>query len=651
MSLVSGLVHRAQSRKIMIFKNFLRILLDAAVYTAAFTLAYCLRFDGIPPEPHLEQLIFLLSFVVIARVVVNLTFGVYRSIWRYVSLNDIVLLLLATSVPTAVMVLGRIFLSSQQYIWRVPYSVSAIEFLLAVAGASALRMLRRVWFETSEGRATGAKPKAKPKVRVLLVGAGMAGVMVAKEAKKGKNLNWRVVGFIDDDPKKLKTSIHGLNVLGRTADIPMLVGKCGVDRVIITIANASSKDIRRIVETCEAVPVPVKIIPAMFEILDDRVSINRLRDVAIDDLLGREVVNFGECPVNTAQDFRGKRILVTGAGGSIGSEICRQLCTFSPSELLLLDKDENGVYELDSELGQIHCHVARKIIICDIRDFNRLSSVLNLHKPQVIFHAAAHKHVPLMEDNPVEAVTTNIEGTLNLLKLTEHTECERFVMLSTDKAVNPTSLMGATKRAAELMIQSFSSSTTLFSCVRFGNVLGSRGSVVPLFQAQIRRGGPLTLTDRNVVRFFMTIPEAVQLVIQAATLGCRGEIFVLDMGKPVKIVDLAKDLIRLSGLKEGEIEIVYTGLRPGEKSHEELFYSFERAAATKFPKIVSVAPIAIEFDGFWQCLEGILAQHRDMDDQALRQSIFNLIQDVIPTEMRSQQTALRPVKKFGRAEA
>ncbi|MGI8785222.1 MAG: polysaccharide biosynthesis protein [Acidobacteriota bacterium] len=630
--------------------TLMKIAIDALIYGLAISFAYWARFDGPPPEFYLHQLQILLGLLIMVRLVCNFGLRIYKQMWGYFSLNDAILLTLSTALPSVLLASGRVFLTPEAQLWRVPFGVVLIDFLLATGATGAIRVLRRVWIERNESRVQRGDPRrAFSRTKVILVGAGMAGILVAREVRKKKNLNWGLIGFVDDDPEKLDTKIHGVPVIGTTREIPALVRRYGVDRVIITIANASSRDIRRIVEICEAVPVPVKIVPGMFEILNEKVTIQKLRDVAIDDLLGREVVSFEECSANMAQHLRGKRILITGAGGSIGSEICRQICMYSPAELLLIEKDENGLYEIDSELAHSQRHIVRHAVICDIRNADRLAALLHSYKPQVIFHAAAHKHVPLMEENPVEAVTNNIQGTLNLLQLCEPIGCERFVMLSTDKAVNPTSIMGASKRAAEVMIQSLSSKKTLFSCVRFGNVLGSRGSVVPLFQSQIRRGGPITLTDRNVVRYFLTIPEAVQLVIQASTLGSNGEIYVLDMGQPVKIVDLARDLIRLSGLDENAIDIEFTGLRPGEKLHEELYYSFEKATSTDFTKISSIAPADIDFERFWSDLNSILDSCESMEKEVLRQSIFNLISDCMRAEA-SQSRLPRPVASFSAAK-
>lgn len=621
-----------------------KISLDAVICGFAFVLAYWVRFDGRPPGFYVHQLQFLLLGVIGLRLITNSLFGVYRQIWAYFSLNDILTLGAATVVPSAVLVLVRLVLTSEHQIWRVSLGIALIDLLLVFGGGAGVRLLARLWFERYETKPEKNLEKGKSS-KVLLIGAGMAGIMVAKEAKRQKNLNWEVIGFVDDDPHKRNNMIHGIEVIGGTTDIPRLAKEKGVDRVIITIANASSKDIRRIVETCEAIPIPVKIVPGMFEILDDKVGITKLRDVDIVDLLGRAVTDFTSHSENVKQYFYGKRILVTGAGGSIGSEICRQLHAFVPSQFILLDNHENSLFEIDCELDVFQPRIARKTEICDIRNTQRLSSLLHSYRPQIIFHAAANKHVPLLEHNHLEAVATNIKGTLALLNLAEEIDCERFVMLSTDKAVNPSSIMGACKRVSELMIQTSGGKKTSFSCVRFGNVLGSKGSVVPLFRTQIQRGGPLTVTDRNATRFFMTIQEAAQLVIRATTVGSKGEIYVLDMGKPVKIFNLAQDMINLSGLSDDSIEICFTGLRPGEKLHEELFYPYEKVSPTIFPKIVSLAPVDLDGERFWQELEGFLKEHTSMQEQALRQRLFSLASSFVNLEKaQSAKTELRAIK-------
>jgi FlaA1/EpsC-like NDP-sugar epimerase len=393
-----------------------------------------------------------------------------------------------------------------------------------------------------------------------------------------------VVGFVDDDAMKVGTVIQGHKVLGDSASIARIAKERSAEQAIITIASAAGSTIRKIVEVCEKAGLPVKIIPGIYEILQGKVGISRIREVTIEDLLGREAV---ELDLEAIGRFlRGKRVLVTGAGGSIGSELCRQVARFDPEQIILLEQAENPLFEIDGEMRRERPNLDAVPVIADVCDSNRVDTVFSRFRPQVVFHAAAHKHVPMMEWNPGEALKNNIFGTRKVADAADRFGAEAVVMISTDKAVNPTSVMGASKRVAEVYVQALARrSKTKFVAVRFGNVLGSAGSVIPTFKEQIRRGGPITVTHPEMKRYFMTIPEACQLVMEAATMGQGGEIFVLDMGEPVRIADLARDLIRLSGLTEEEIPIVFTGVRPGEKLFEELSTNGENMSRTRHPKI------------------------------------------------------------------
>jgi FlaA1/EpsC-like NDP-sugar epimerase len=435
--------------------------------------------------------------------------------------------------------------------------------------------------------------------RVLIAGAGEAGAMVLRELRANPQMGLIPVGFVDDDPAKQNMLIHRIRVLGDRIAIPTLVRQHRVDQVIIAMPSASGKAIRTLLGVCEAAGVRTRTIPGMYELLGGNVSISQLRDVQIEDLLRREPVKTDTAQVTAL--LRGRRVLVTGAGGSIGAELCRQIARCDPVELTLLGHGENSIFDIYNELskragergnrgaGETE-HVSRctlHAVIADVRDGERLRGILMQRRPEIVFHAAAHKHVPLMEENEVEAVTNNVLGTLRLVEASLAADVQAFVLISTDKAVNPTSVMGATKRVAELLVQAATGQTGgCYVAVRFGNVLGSRGSVVPLFRQQIAAGGPVTVTHPDIKRYFMTIPEAVQLVLQAAALGRGGEVFVLDMGEPVRIADLACDLIRLSGLEPGrDIDIAYTGLRPGEKLFEELSLAGESYRQTVHSKI------------------------------------------------------------------
>lgn len=451
--------------------------------------------------------------------------------------------------------------------------------------------------------------------RVMIVGAGEAGQMVINEINKNKGkLNRQVVALIDDNEQLLGQEVCGKTVDGRVDDIPDLVKKFMVDEIIFSIANISNKRKKEIIDICRATSCYTKTIPSFLEIIDGKVDFKIIRDVEIDDLLGRD-------PVNLDMDkIRGyishKIVMVTGAGGTIGSELCRQIYKYGPSKLILLDNYENNVYNVQQELLMKYDHqLDMDVVIANIREEKRLEAIFSKYRPDIVFHAAAHKHVPLMEANPTEAVKNNVFGTLNLLKISDKYGVKKFVLISTDKAVNPTNIMGATKRLAEKLIQIYNeNSHTDFVAVRFGNVLGSNGSVVPLFKSQIQAGGPVTVTHKDIIRYFMTIPEAVALVMQAGAMASGGEIFVLDMGDPVKIDDLARNIIRLSGFEpDVDIDIVYTGLRPGEKLYEELLMAEEGLKVTNHNKIFIGKPQEFNRDEIFDQMEELKLASEDED--------------------------------------
>lgn len=574
-----------------IFLKISRGLVDLLFFALSLIAAYVIRFEGDIPDNFFWQLAVLLPYIVVARSVSFYVFSVYKIVWRYVSIRDAIRILKAVLPVTATLVLARYLAPRPLAMLHVPISVITLEFLLVTLGTTGIRLVRRVSLEMTQ-RDTLTRRRDGTAKRVLLVGAGDAGNMVAKELGQRTDLGLEVVGFVDDNPKKSDGVIQGIKVLGGTAHIPEIVRQENIDEVIITIANASSREIRRIVGLCEEAGVKVKIVPGLFEMLDDRIKITKVREINIDDLLGRSVVDIEAHQPDVEKHYRGKRILVTGAGGSIGSELCRQLCTYWPKELILIDKDENSIFEIDNELEGCAKGLRVTPIISNIKNAKRLETIFATFMPEVVFHAAAHKHVPLMEFNVSEAVLNNVQGTMNLARAAVRHGVERFIFISSDKAVNPTSVMGATKKIGEMVVQDIAArSATKFACVRFGNVLGTRGSVVPLFQKQIARGGPVTVTHPDVERYFMSLGEAVALIIQAGSIGDDGEIFVLDMGNMVKINDLARDLIRLSGFKDGDIEIKIIGLRPGEKLYEEILIDRERDKVTQFDKIFVAPPV------------------------------------------------------------
>jgi FlaA1/EpsC-like NDP-sugar epimerase len=437
-------------------------------------------------------------------------------------------------------------------------------------------------------------PRLKSGPRTLIVGAGEAGHQLLQEIRKSPRANYSVVGFVDDDPLKNGMNLGGIKVMGTTRQLSQLAKDLGIEKVIIAIPSARGKDIRAIIRRCKMADVRFKILPGLSDLISGKVEVSHIKDVEIDDLLGREPAVLDDKAISGY--LAGKRVLVTGAGGSIGSEICRQVARYSPRKIVLLDSAETPLFHIERELAARHPELMLVPLIADVRDRERVESLFDEFMPEVVFHAAAYKHVPMMEYNPIEAVSNNIGGSKNLADLANRVGVHNFVMISTDKAVNPTNVMGASKRAAECYIQSISRhSMTKFTTVRFGNVLGSNGSVIPMFKEQIRNGGPLTVTDPEVERYFMTIPEASQLVLQAGCLGQGGDIFLLDMGEPLQILELAEELIRLSGLEPYEdIDITFTGLRPGEKLYEELLIDGENILATTHEKIKVLAATPLD---------------------------------------------------------
>ncbi|HEY1691511.1 MAG TPA: nucleoside-diphosphate sugar epimerase/dehydratase [Polyangiaceae bacterium] len=584
-------VHR--TRDLMTFRLASRTgqhLVDLGVLAVAYVASYLLRFEGRVPVEMVRTLAMTLPYVLALQYGMMLIFGVHRLAWRYVSLPDVrriggVLLLGSVVLLGSRLAIPGVLVAVVPWAIRavIPISVVLSFGLLGFVGIVGVRVLRRT---LSERKEVSDRPRSeRDPVPTMLIGAGRAGVLVAKEIASRPDLDLVAVGFLDDDPAKTGTLMHGIPVLGTSQDLGRLCAKHGAKQALIAMASASGKDIRRIVTLCEAAHLPVKIVPGLFEIVGGRVNLSRIRPVAIEDLLRRDPVTLDEEGI--ARVVRGRAVLVTGAGGSIGSELCRQISSFLPKELVLVEHGENNLFQIDRELRERFPTVAIRAYVADIRDAKRVAGIFAERRPHVVFHAAAHKHVSMMEQNPGEAVKNNVLGTKLLAEVADAYGVSAFIMISTDKAVNPSSVMGATKRAAEIVVQALSQkSKTRFVAVRFGNVLGSTGSVVPIFQEQIARGGPVTVTHPEMTRYFMTIPEACQLVLEAAAMGKGGEIFVLDMGSPVKVLDLARDVIALSGLREGEdIEIRFTGVRPGEKLSEELSLEGEGAERTRHPKV------------------------------------------------------------------
>ena len=569
-----------------LFARRVHFVLDIFALSVAYWLAFLCHHEFQFSLQWTKLLFFTWPYVVLFQYGVMAGLGVPRISWRFISIPGAGKILGALSAAQVVLltlsVTASAFGGYGQYL-AVPLGALTTDFIAAFLAVTGVRVLRRLYAEETKRRAH-MRSAERPRKRTLLIGAGDAGAMVCKEIERRPDLGIQLVGFVDDEPGKVGTVIQGVKVLGDVGSLPDLIHKHEIDQAVISIAAASGSDIRRITTACEASDLTVKIIPALYEILDGRVNLSRLREVTIDDLLGREVVKLD---TNLLSQFIfNKRAIVTGAGGSIGSELCRQIARYAPERLVLFERYENALFEIHSELRKAHPNIVIVPVIGDVSDQQRVDQVFSLERPTVVFHAAAHKHVPMMEWNPGEAVKNNVLGTKTVADAARKYDADHFVLISTDKAVNPTSVMGTTKRVSEIYIQALASrSQTRYVAVRFGNVMGSAGSVIPIFTDQIKKGGPVTVTHPDMERYFMTIPEACQLVMLAASMGEGGEIFVLDMGEPVRIVDLARDLIHLSGFTEEEIEIVFSGVRPGEKLREEFFFDREKMGKTRHPKI------------------------------------------------------------------
>ncbi len=602
------------------YRRALVVLVHLVMWTAALLLALALRFEFEFPAGYLKLLPKLLALSLGVRALVHWRLGLFHGLWRYSGSRDLRSLLWAATLSSICYAAAWGFVGVRMF----PRSVFILDWAFSILIVGGLRFGIRTIREVT---IQNAMPKSDaPRRRVLVVGAGDAGEMLMREIVRIYRNRYEPVGFLDDNTRKHGERIHGVPVLGPIDTITTVVEREKVDEIILAIPSISGRQMRTIVEQCRPTGVQMRTVPGVDGLIDGTVTVSQLSEVNIEDLLRREPVKLDLEALGQA--FAGRVVLVTGAGGSIGSELCRQVCRFAPKRLILVEQAENSLFHIERALRTEHPDITVVPYIGDICDSKRLEAIFAAERPQAVFHAAAHKHVPLMEANPGEAIKNNVFGTRKVADLAHQFGVERFVMVSTDKAVNPTSLMGVSKRVAEIYIQSLSQrSKTHFITVRFGNVLGSAGSVVPIFREQIAKGGPVTVTHPEMRRYFMTIPEACQLVLQAGSMGQGGEIFVLDMGEPVKIVDLARDLIRLSGLDpDSDIEIKFTGMRPGEKLFEELAVDEESVEKTKHPKIFvgRFRPYPLE-----EITRGLSALHACSDGADI-DAVKRTFKDVVP---------------------
>ena len=556
-------------------KILLLFIVDSLLVVGSVFLGFRLVTEGLIRNIHGLTITAILSLV--AYYVFSYFFNLYWRDWEYASVYEVITVVKCVSATVIVSTISGIAFFDTKVTWQF----LIVCWLLLVISIGGVRLSMRVFREFFAD--SSVMENAKP---TLIVGAGAAGTLLVRQMLMHPAMRMDPIAFVDDDPEKLRKDIYGVRILGAIKDIERIVDTMGITKVVIAMPSLPIKKLNEVYDVARKTGAECVILPNIDDVMSGNLHVQQLRNVEIEDLLGRDPVQLDQTMIE--KQLRGKKILVTGAGGSIGSEICRQVAKFKPKEIVILGHGENSIYQLNMELvGKYSQHFTITPVIADVQDRKRIFEVMDKYKPDVVYHAAAHKHVPLMELNPREAVKNNILGTRNVAEAASHARVKAFVMVSTDKAVNPPNIMGATKRLCEMIVQDMAtrSEYTKFVAVRFGNVLGSRGSVIPLFKKQIAEGGPITVTHPDIVRYFMTIPEAAQLVIQAGALARGGEIFVLDMGQPVKIVDLAKNLIRLSGFSEGDIEIKFTGLRPGEKMYEELLNEGEVNPKQVFPKI------------------------------------------------------------------
>lgn len=613
------------------------IILDILAINIAYLFSFIVRFDFNIPDIYIKNYIRSILLILVFYIIPLSICKMYRSLWSNASIDEFLRGFFACFIGGIISLIYNNIFST-----KLPNSIiilsSLLIFMMVVGTRLSYRIYRRI-------KVYGNLHMKNYKENVLVIGAGSCGHMVIEEMYKNNDIKMRPVGIIDDNKMKMGTFLCGVKVLGRREDIPDIVEKENIDTILIAISKISSKDKKDIIEICQRTNAKIKIIPGVYEIMGGKISLTKMRDVDLKDLLGRDEVKLDKAGVE--KYINDKVVLVTGGGGSIGSELCRQIANFKPKKLLILDVYENNAYDIQNELKRNIPELNQFTIITSVRDKRRLRKIFNEFKPDVVFHAAAHKHVPLMEDNSEEAIKNNVVGTLNVAECADEFNVEKFVLISTDKAVNPTNIMGATKRMCEMIVQAMDKvSETEFVAVRFGNVLGSNGSVIPLFNKQIKNGGPITLTHKDITRYFMLIPEAAQLVLQAGAFAKGGEIFVLDMGSPVKIYDLAKKLIKLSGFEpEKDIKIEVVGLRPGEKLYEELLMDEEGLTETNHEKIFIGVPSDFNINEVKNNIEELLFVAINKDKEALKKKMKEFVSTFKePEEVNSEMEVAATIK-------
>jgi FlaA1/EpsC-like NDP-sugar epimerase len=623
-------------------KRTLLILgVDVILVIGAWYLAYLVRFDFDIPDRQWVTFKKVLPLILIVKTVNFYFFDLYRGMWRYTSVSDLLNIIKAATVSSLIVISGILLGTRFEGFAR---SVFIIDWCLTVIFVAGYRLGIRLVFDLlkedkplrSAARAffLPLHSKRADSVNLLIIGAGDCGEKIYREIRDNARLSYNVVGFLDDDNAKRGKKIHSIPVLGEIEDIQAIVKKFGADEALIAIPSASSQQMRTIVNLCKDSGVEFKTIPGMGELINGKVTVNAIREVDYRDLLGREAVKLDEARIGAY--IEGRNVLVTGAGGSIGSELCRQICRFRPKRIVLYERAETPLYELEIELKEDFPEVKIMAQLADVRDRNQLEKAFELSKPHAVFHAAAYKHVPMLELQPWKAIKNNIQGARNLIHMSNKFQVERFVFVSTDKAVRPVNVMGATKRVAEMLVQGQNgcdTTDTRYMIVRFGNVVGSVGSVVPLFKKQIERGGPVTVTHPEMTRYFMTIPEACQLILQAGSMGEGGEIFILDMGTPIRIDDMARDLIRLSGFEpDVDIKIEHIGLRPGEKLFEELITEGEGIIPTSHEKIMVLKGKECNLDVLKEEIDELMRLSREQNAARIKESLQGIVKEYKPAD-------------------